>query len=83
MPRRRISDRQFRFDYLDRRIRAENRLSAFAYRAEDVPAEMTRLQAVVDFGPGGGCAAAGDGQRPGGGAGRDLTTRRWLRCRAN
>ncbi len=42
------SDRQFRFDYLDRRIRAENRLSAFAYRAEDVPAEMTRLKAVVD-----------------------------------
>ena len=42
------SDRQFRFDYLDRRIRAENRLSAFAYRAEDVPLEMTRLQAVVE-----------------------------------
>jgi uncharacterized protein (DUF1786 family) len=41
------SDRQFRFDYLDRRIRAENRLSSFAYRAEDVPPEMTRLQAVV------------------------------------
>ncbi len=41
------SDRQFRFDYLDRRIRAENRLSAFAYRAEDVPEIMTRLQAVV------------------------------------
>ena len=42
------SDRQFRFDYLDRRIRAENRLSAFAYRAENVPTEMTRLKAVVD-----------------------------------
>jgi uncharacterized protein (DUF1786 family) len=42
-----LSDRQFRFDYLDERIRAENRLSAFAYRAEDVPAIMTRLQAVV------------------------------------
>jgi uncharacterized protein (DUF1786 family) len=41
------SDRQFRFDYLDRRIRAANRLSAFAYRAEDVPPIMTRLQAVV------------------------------------
>jgi uncharacterized protein (DUF1786 family) len=41
------SDRQFRFDYLDRRIRSENRLSAFAYRAEDVPEIMTRLQAVV------------------------------------
>ncbi len=41
------SDRQFRFDYLDRRIRAENRLSAFAFRAEDIPPEMTRLQSVV------------------------------------
>lgn len=41
------SDRQFRFDYLDERIRAENRLSAFAYRSNEVPAIMTRLQAVV------------------------------------
>lgn len=41
------SDRQFRFDYLDERIRAENRLSAFAYRRQDVPQIMTRLQAVV------------------------------------
>jgi len=43
-----VSDRQFRFDYLDRRIRDENRLSAFAFRGEAVPAEMTRLRAVVD-----------------------------------
>lgn len=42
-----ISDRQFRFDYLDERIRAENRLSAFAFRAEQVPPIMTRLLAVV------------------------------------
>lgn len=41
------SDRQFRFDYLDERIRAENHLSAFAYRSNEVPAIMTRLQAVV------------------------------------
>jgi uncharacterized protein (DUF1786 family) len=41
------SDRQFRFDYLDERIRAENRLSAFAFRAEEVPEIMTRLGAVV------------------------------------
>ncbi len=41
------SDRQFRFDYLDQRIQAQNRLSAFAFRAEAVPAIMTRLQAVV------------------------------------
>jgi uncharacterized protein (DUF1786 family) len=43
-----VSDRQFRFDYLDSRIRAENRLSAFAYQAAQVPPIMTRLQAVVD-----------------------------------
>jgi uncharacterized protein (DUF1786 family) len=43
-----ISDRQFRFDYLDRRIRETNRLSAFAYRSEEIPAIMTRLRAVAD-----------------------------------
>ena len=42
------SDRQFRFDYLDERIRKENRLSAFAFRSEAVPPIMTRLQAVVE-----------------------------------
>jgi uncharacterized protein (DUF1786 family) len=42
------SDRQFRFDYLDERIRLENRLSAFAYPSDRVPPIMTRLQAVVD-----------------------------------
>jgi uncharacterized protein (DUF1786 family) len=40
------SDRQFRFDYLDAHIRKENRLSAFAYRAEQIPPIMTRLLAV-------------------------------------
>jgi uncharacterized protein (DUF1786 family) len=45
-----ISDRQFRFDYLDARIRAENRLSAFAYPAQAIPARMTRLQAVAASG---------------------------------
>jgi uncharacterized protein (DUF1786 family) len=50
------SDRQFRFDYLDERIQAENRLSAFAYPAGQVPAIMTRLQAVV--------ASAGDVDAP-------------------
>jgi uncharacterized protein (DUF1786 family) len=43
-----LSDRQFRFDYLDERIRAANRLSAFAYLAEAIPPIMTRLQAVAD-----------------------------------
>lgn len=41
------SDRQFRFDYLDQRIRTQNRLSAFAYQAEEIPPIMTRLQAVA------------------------------------
>ncbi len=41
------SDRQFRFDYLDERIRGHNRLSAFAYPASQVPEIMTRLRAVV------------------------------------
>lgn len=48
-----VSDRQFRFDYLDQRIQAgplpgvSNCLSVFAYLANDVPAIMTRLRAVV------------------------------------
>ena len=43
-----VSDRQFRFDYLDERIKAKNSLSAFAYLSHDVPKIMTRLQSVVD-----------------------------------
>ncbi len=48
-----VSDRQFRFDYLDERIRrlknaqAKNHLSTFAFLAEQTPPIMTRLQAVV------------------------------------
>jgi uncharacterized protein (DUF1786 family) len=41
------SDRQFRFDYLDERIRSQNRLSAFAYLVQDIPPIMTRLKAVA------------------------------------
>lgn len=43
-----VSDRQFRFDYLDERIKAKNSLSAFAYLAGDIPKIMTRLQSVAD-----------------------------------
>ena len=43
-----ISDRQFRFDYLDERIRAKNSLSAFAYLSSNIPKIMTRLQSVAD-----------------------------------
>jgi uncharacterized protein (DUF1786 family) len=42
------SDRQFRFDYLHERRQQANRLSAFAHRADAIPASMTRLQAVAD-----------------------------------
>ncbi|MBN2501620.1 MAG: DUF1786 domain-containing protein [Anaerolineales bacterium] len=41
------SDRQFRFDYLDERIKAENRLSAFAFTSGNPPEIMTRFQAVA------------------------------------
>lgn len=42
------SDRQFRFDYLEERLRAENRLSAFAHKRGELPDHLTRLQAVED-----------------------------------
>jgi len=43
-----VSDRQFRFDYLDERIKTKNSLSSFAFLSADVPKIMTRLQSVVD-----------------------------------
>ncbi len=43
-----VSDRKFRFDYLDERIRKQNRLSAFAYRSEEIPSSMTRMQCVAE-----------------------------------
>ena len=45
-----VSDRQFRFDYLDERIRAKNSLSSFAFLSYDIPPIMTRLQSVADSG---------------------------------
>ncbi len=48
-----VSDRQFRFDYLDERLQATlpngdaNPLSRFAYRSVDIPAILTRMQAVA------------------------------------
>lgn len=41
------SDRQFRFDYLDEYIQAQNRLSAFAFPGDEIPEIMTRLRAVA------------------------------------
>jgi uncharacterized protein (DUF1786 family) len=43
-----VSDRQFRFDYLDERIRIRNSLSSFAFPSTNIPTIMTRLQAVAD-----------------------------------
>jgi uncharacterized protein (DUF1786 family) len=43
-----VSDRQFRFDYLDERIRARNSLASFAFPSTDIPRVMTRLQSVAD-----------------------------------
>jgi uncharacterized protein (DUF1786 family) len=43
-----VSDRQFRFDYLDERIRSKNLLAAFAYLSSEIPKIMTRLQSVAD-----------------------------------
>ena len=42
-----VSDRQFRFDYLDERIRLRNSLSSFAFLSTDIPKIMTRLQSVA------------------------------------
>lgn len=42
-----VSDRLFRFDYIRERLQANPRLSTFAFRAEEVPDIMTRMQAVV------------------------------------
>ena len=50
-----VSDRQYRFNYLRERILKENRLTAFAYRAENIPPFMTRMQAVVDTSDGIDC----------------------------
>jgi len=42
------SDRQFRFDYIAERIRANSQLSTFAFKGEEIPPIMTRLQAVAN-----------------------------------
>jgi uncharacterized protein (DUF1786 family) len=55
-----VSDRQFRFDYLDERIRAFNRLSAFAFKSDEVPPIMTRLEAVVQSARGDAIPVLGD-----------------------
>lgn len=41
------SDRRFRFDYIEQVVRARPEPSAFAYRAEAIPSDLTRLVAVA------------------------------------
>ena len=46
------SDRAFRFEYIAETV-AQNDLTAFAYRREDVPERLTRMRAVADASPNG------------------------------
>lgn len=43
-----VSDRKFRFDYLDKRIHEKNALSAFAYKGIHIPSFLTRLRSAAD-----------------------------------
>lgn len=45
------SDRAFRFDYLAGTIGASGRLDALSYRRDDLPAALTRLQAIASCVP--------------------------------
>ncbi len=40
------SDRKFRFEYLENRLKISNNLSTFAFPSSEIPNEMTRLAAV-------------------------------------
>lgn len=42
-----VSDRQFRFDYLEERMHVDNRLLSLAYPAHGVPPIMSRMRAVM------------------------------------
>jgi len=52
---REVSDRQFRFDYLEECIKAENTLTAFSFLSTQIPPSMTRLQAVAHSASGFDC----------------------------
>jgi len=41
------SDRKFRFEFIESVVTTHGRLSAFAYPADQIPARMTRMQAVA------------------------------------
>src|SRR6266536_1518242 len=42
-----ISDRRFRFDFIEKTVRRNPIPSAFAYLAKDTPAELTRLHSIA------------------------------------
>lgn len=42
-----ISDRRFRFDFIEKTVRSDPQPSAFAYLAQKIPEELTRLQAIT------------------------------------
>ncbi|HLZ81531.1 MAG TPA: DUF1786 family protein [Ktedonobacteraceae bacterium] len=42
-----ISDRRFRFDFIEETVRKDPRPSAFAYSAERTPADLTRLRSIA------------------------------------
>jgi uncharacterized protein (DUF1786 family) len=42
-----ISDRKFRFDYLEARLRVHRQLSAFAFPSDQIPPILTRMHAVA------------------------------------
>lgn len=42
-----VSDRRFRFEFIEATVRRSPRPSAFAYLAEQTPAALTRLQAIA------------------------------------
>jgi len=48
-----VSDRQFRFEYLAERMHSGGGLAGFAFAADQIPASMTRLQAVAATAPAG------------------------------
>jgi uncharacterized protein (DUF1786 family) len=42
-----VSDRTFRFEHIERVVKQNNKLEAFAYLLEDVPSYLTRMKAVA------------------------------------
>ena len=42
-----VSDRRFRFDFITKTVRANPTPSAFAYPVQNIPTELTRLQALA------------------------------------